>query len=74
MKKNYNDIFKIEPSKNDSSHYNVYRKSDCNQFKLVATLVVSPGIKYELNSIHSISKDELDYLIPKFRELAKIVF
>ena len=70
--KNYNNYFKIEVSKNDSNTYTVYQKIFPNEFRKIGAVVIVPHFSYNFSASCFLTFEELDYLIIKLRELAKI--
>lgn len=71
--KNYNKIFKFEPSKNNSLSYIVYRKNFSGHFNEVATAKIFPGKCFEINYSKTLKKDEQKYIENNFGELASLI-
>lgn len=72
MGKNYNRLFKIEPSKNNRFVYTVQRRNFSDKFQLVATVEVVPYHSYEISALKQLKVDELGYLENEFRKIAKL--
>ena len=72
MKKNYDELFKIEHSDNNLYKYNVYRKNIFNKFKLVANVKITPCGDVTINYLKRLSFSEESYLENYFLDLANL--
>lgn len=71
--KNYNKIFKIEPSKNDLLSYTIYRRNFFNNLNVVAKVKIIPGERFCINYLKNLKKDEQKYIEEYFGALANLV-
>lgn len=70
--KNYKNIFKIEPSKNDSLSYTVYRRNFSGYFNEVAKAKIIPGERFDIKYSKNLKKDEQKYIEEYFKKLANL--
>lgn len=70
--KNYNRIFKIEPSKNNSLSYTIYRRNFSDHFNEVAKAKIIPGERFDINYSKNLKKDEQKYIEEYLGKLANL--